>query len=66
MKLKRLSEQYYQYDNKPTLFNYYCSPFIYNSHNKKNFYFVNKFEENASVNSIDSSCSCPFESCKNK
>ena len=64
--LKRLSEQYYQYDNKPTLFNYYCSPFIYNSHNKKNFYFVNKFEENASVNSIDSSCSCPFESCKNK
>ena len=64
--LKKLSEQYYQYDNKPTLFNYYCSPFIYNSHNKKNFYFVNKFEENASVNSIDSSCSCPFESCKNK
>ena len=65
--LKKLSEQYYQYDNKPSLFNYYCSPFIYNSKNKKNYFFVNKFEENASVNSNDNSClSCPFESCKDK
>ena len=35
--LKKLSEQYYmnnQNENKSSLFNYYCEPFLYNNHNK--------------------------------
>jgi hypothetical protein len=31
--LKKLSEQYYQSDNKTSLFNYYCSPFLNVSQN---------------------------------
>lgn len=65
--LKKLSEQYYQYDNQPSLFNYYCSPFIYNRQNRKDFYFVNKDEENFNSNNNDNYCiKCPFESCNEK
>ena len=53
--LKKLSEQYYQYDNKQNFFNYYCSPFIYNSHNRRDFYFVNRYKEND-----DNNNKCPF------
>ena len=64
--LKKLSEQYYQYDNKPSLFNYYCSPFVYNHQNRSNFYFVNN-EENTNANyQHNLYIKCPFESCKEK
>jgi len=33
--LKKLSKKYPIYNNKASIFNYYCSPFIYNSQNKK-------------------------------
>ena len=64
--LKQLSEQYYQYDNKPSLFNYYCSTFVYNPQNRSNFYFVN-IEENTNANYHHNLyIKCPFESCKEK
>ena len=62
--LKKLSEQYYQYDNKPNLFNYYCSPFVYNSHNRREFYFVNKYKEEINDNYLYKKC--PFEPCEKK
>ena len=60
--LKKLSEQYYQDDNKASLFNYYCSPFIYNSQSGKNYYFVNKIKENRNNNYIYNKC--PFKLCE--
>ena len=60
--LKKLSEQYYQCDNKTSLLNYYCSPFIYNSQNRKDFYIVNKIKENRNDNNFNNKC--PFELCE--
>ena len=60
--LKKLSEQYYQCDNKTSLFNYYCSPFLNNSQNRKDFYFVNKIKENKNDNNLYNKC--PFELCE--
>jgi len=60
--LKKLSEQYYQCDNKTSLFNYYCSPFMYNLQNRKDFYFVNKIKEKRNDNNFYSKC--PFELCE--
>ena len=53
--LKKLSEQYYLYDNKPSLFNYYCSPFIYKSYYRRDEIINNNKYEN-----------CPFEIYKKK
>ena len=60
--LKKLSEQYYQCDNKTSLFNYYCSPFINNSQHRKDFYIVNKIKENRNDNNFNNKC--PFELCE--
>ena len=41
--LKKLSEQYYlnKNENTSSLFNYYCTPFLYNNYgNKKDFYYI--------------------------
>lgn len=63
--LKKLSEQYYQNDNKPSLFNYYCSPFIYNPQKGKESFNSNKYIENLDYNYNDNLfINCPFESCK--
>lgn len=62
--LKKLSEQYYQCDNKTSLFNYYCSPFINKSIYKINLYGLNKYKENLSDNDIYKNC--PFERCTDK
>ena len=65
--LKKMSEQYYQYDNKCSLFNYYCSPFINNSSYKKAYYYDNKDKVDIFVNNNkDVYLNCPFESCKDK
>ena len=65
--LKKLSEQYYLYDNKPSLFNYYCSPFINNLHNRNDSYSINRCEENINFdNNYKLLLKCPFESCKDK
>lgn len=64
--LKKMSEQYYQYDNKPSLFNYYCSPFVYNPQNRSNFYFVNNEENTNAYYHHNLYIKCPFESCKEK
>ena len=45
--LKQLSGQYYNNlnDNKYSLFNYYCTPFLYsNLYNEKDNNFINKYE----------------------
>ena len=60
--LKKLSEQYYQCDNKTSLFNYYCSPFIYNSQHRKDFYIVNRIKESRNDNNFNNKC--PFELCE--
>ena len=59
--LKKLSDQYQtnEYENKSSLFNYYCTPFLHNNYNKKDYYFDN-------FQNIDGFTNCPFESCKNK
>ena len=59
--LKKLSVQYQanEYENKSSLFNYYCTPFLHNNYNKKDYYFDN-------FQNIDGFTNCPFESCKNK
>ena len=43
--LKKLSEQYSmnQYEGTNSLFNYYCTPFLYNKNTKKDYYYINKF-----------------------
>ena len=57
--LKKLSEQYYmsQYNNS-SLFNYYCTPFLYNNYNAKNIYYGNN---ETNENSTDASRNSPFE-----
>ena len=62
--LKKISEQYCQYDKKGSLFNYYCSPFLFKAHKRKNIFFDNKGETN--INENDLYIKCPFESCKDK
>ena len=62
--LKKLSEQYSQYDKKGSLFNYYCSPFLFKAHRRKNIFFDNKGEANINENELY--MKCPFESCKDK
>ena len=54
--LKKLSEQYYmtQYNNS-SLFNYYCTPFLYNNYNMKNNYYENN------EHGTDASFNSPFE-----
>ena len=63
--LKKLSEQYYMNpnDNKSSLFNYYCTPFLYSNYNKKDFY-PKKTKENIEDNNLNRNC--PFEPCKDK
>ena len=57
--LKKLSEQYYmsQYNNS-SLFNYYCTPFLYINDNAKNIYYSNNKNNE---NSTDASRNSPFE-----
>ena len=62
--LKKLSEQYYLNDNKGNLFNYYCSPFMYNPSCRNNLYLFNQFKESLSDNVVYKNC--PFEICKDK
>ena len=63
--LKKLSKKYPIYNNKASLFNYYCSPFIYNSQNKKELYDVNNYmENNGFINENNLYRNCPFEFCK--
>ena len=62
--MKKISEQYCQYDKKGSLFNYYCSPFLFKAHKRKNIFFDNKGETN--INENDLYIKCPFESCKDK
>ena len=57
--LRKLSEQYYLNDNKGYLFNYYCSPFIYNQSCRKNLYLLNNFKESLNDNIVYKDC--PFE-----
>ena len=60
--LKKMSEQYSmnQYESHNSLFNYYCTPFLYHNNNKKDYYYANKFKEyNNNFNR-----NCPFELCK--
>ena len=64
--LKKMSEQYSmnQYEGNNSLFNYYCTPFLYhnnnNNNNKKDYYYANKFKEY----NINFNRNCPFELCK--
>ena len=63
--LKKLSKKYPIYNNTASLFNYYCSPFIYNSQNKKELYDVNNYmENNGFINENNLYRNCPFEFCK--
>ena len=71
--LKKLSEQYYMSPNEKIhpLFNYYCTPFLYNS-NKKDFHFLNNIfkENNEKKRNYENDGKlyrkCPFEPCKEK
>ena len=62
--LRKLSEQYFLNSNKGYLFNYYCSPFIYNLSCKNDLFFLNKYKEVLNDNNIYKDC--PFEYCKDK
>ena len=62
--LKKLSEQYYLNDNKGNLFNYYCTPFMYNPSCRNNLYLFNQFKESLSDNVVYKNC--PFEIYKDK
>ena len=59
--LKKLSEQYYmnQNENKSSLFNYYCTPFLYTNYNNKiingvqlKFNWVHSLEQKANFSKI--------------
>lgn len=52
-------------ENKSTLFNYFCSPFLYNNNIKKNYNFTNKYKDN-DENNANLDTKCPFEPCKDK
>ena len=53
--LKKISEQYYmnQYTNNSSLFNYYCTPFLYNNHNKKEYFIEDKPKGNETVENVE-------------
>ena len=66
--LKKLAEQYYMNPNesKSPLFNYYCTPFLFNNSNKRDYFFSNNFPENNEKNeNIENDGNlyrnCPFE-----
>ena len=66
--LKKLAEQYYMNpnENKSPLFNYYCTPFLFNNSNKKDYFFPNNFQEKKEKNeNIENDGNlyrnCPFE-----
>jgi hypothetical protein len=54
--LRKISEQYYLNDNKGYLFNYYCSPFIYNQNSKRNLFSLDKFKESLTDNVVYKDC----------
>ena len=60
--LRKLSEQYYLNGNKGYLFNYYCSPFMYNPSCRNNLYLLNKYKESLNDNVVYKDC--PFELCE--
>ena len=62
--LRKLSEQYYLNGNKGYLFNYYCSPFMYNPSCRNNLYLLNKYKESLNDNVVYKDC--PFELCEDK
>ena len=64
--LRKISEQYYKYqkENKSSLFNYYCTPFLNNSYNKNDNYYINRCKENNEINKTYGIC--PFEQCKDE
>ena len=66
--LKKLAEQYYMNpnENKSPLFNYYCTPFLFNNSNKKDYFFPNNYQEKKEKNeNIENDGNlyrnCPFE-----
>ena len=63
--LKKLSEQYSmnQYEGNNSLFNYYCTPFLYNKNTKKDYYYTNKFKEFNESNNHNLNRIYPFELC---
>ena len=71
--LKKLSEQYYMNpkENTSPLFNYYCTPFLYNA-NKREIYYPNNTSKEDNLknenNENDGKLyrNCPFEPCKDK
>ena len=65
--LKKLAEEYIMNpnENKSTLFNYFCSPFLYNNNIKKNYNFANKYKDK-DENNANLDTKCPFEPCKDK
>ena len=65
--LKKLAEEYIMNpnENKSTLFNYFCSPFLYNNNIKKNHNFANKYKDK-DENNANLDTKCPFEPCKDK
>mgnify|MGYP006873115167 CR=1 FL=1 len=66
--LKKMSEQYYMsQSNNSSLYNYYCTPFLYNNYNMNNYYFGNKnneYENNENIKDLTRNCS--FEFVENK
>ena len=65
--LKKLSEQYYMNpnENQSSLFNYYCTPFLYSNYNKKENNCANKYkDDNENINNLYRNC--PFEHCKDQ
>ena len=60
--LKKLSEQYYlnNNENTPSLFSYYCTPFLYNNYNNKNILLLNNNKKNnQDITKLNRNC--PFE-----
>jgi len=66
--LKKISEQYYMsQSNNSSLYNYYCTPFLYNNYNMSNYFFGNiKYENENSENIRDIIRNCSFEFMENK
>jgi len=66
--LKKMSEQYYMtQSNNSSLYNYYCTPFLYNNYNMNNYYFGNiNYENDNNENFRDTFRNCSFECVENK
>lgn len=64
--LKKLTEEYIKNpnENKSTLFNYFCTPFLNDSYNKKNYTFHKNEENYDNNNNLETKV--PFEPCKDK